>query len=122
MLDREQDKAINEARRRLTEAPNANTPRGQGQGPIDNIIPDHKGDYVAGIVAQHAPELHGILKGKDPDADFDTIRGEILRWSRTQTDLQYPEDVQTILLGRLLELLGQDKGQPNPYPHSSWRT
>jgi hypothetical protein len=121
MLDREQDKAINEARRRLTEAPNANAPRGQGQGPIDNIIPDHKGDYVAGIVAQHAPELHRILKGKDPDADYDVIKGQVLKWATTQ-DLQYPADVQTILLGRLLELLGQDKGQPNPYPHSSWRT
>jgi len=103
MLDREQDKAINEAMRRLDEAlPGFST---------DN--PRDKEDYVAAMVANHAPKLHQVLKGKDPDKDFDVIKGEILRWSTTK-NLDHAAAVQTVLLNRILQLLDRDKGQPDP--------
>jgi len=125
MLDREQDKAINEARRRLTEAPDANALRGRSHGVIDNIIPDEERNYVAGKVAEHERELHAMLTGKDPDKDYDVIRGQILIWAKTK-EFEHRPKVLTQLVGRILQLLTQDAAayadQPNPYPHSSWRT
>jgi hypothetical protein len=99
MLDREQDKAINEARRRLANPEWRST--------------EYKRDYVAGIVAQHVDQLHKALKGKHPDADYDVIRGRILKWARTQ-EFDHPSDVQTVLLNRLRQLLARDKDLPEP--------
>jgi hypothetical protein len=113
MLDREQDKAINEARTQAANPAQRST--------------EYKRDYVAAVVVKHSPGLiHRLSKTKYP-ADRDVIAGEILRWGRedaptaevapgTTVDLDYLEDIQDAMYNHILQVLTRevlDQDKPN---------
>ena len=110
MLDREQDKAINEARRRLTEAR------------IDNIIPDYKQAYVGKIVDPVAPELYGQLKARedlhyneDGTIHGSIIQGKVLTWAADKRgSIDHLDEVQEVLFNRIRQLDARALGLPDP--------
>jgi hypothetical protein len=101
MLDREQDKAINEAR----------TARIPGFNTVD---PQDKEDYVSAVVAKHGPVLIDRLEGTHPEHERDVIAGEIIRWSRT-LNLDHLDDIQTVMYNHIRQVLAraQDLDKPN---------
>ena len=122
MLDREQDKAINEARTARIPGFNANP---MADGITDN--PQDIEDYVAAVVVKHAPGLIDRLEANQYPADRDVIAGEILRWGRedaptaevapgTTVDLDYLEDIQDAMYNHILQVLTRevlDQDKPN---------
>ena len=111
MLDREQDKAINEARRLLANPAQRST--------------EYRRDYVAAVVVKHSPGLIDRLSKTKYPADRDVIAGEIVRWGRedaptaevvpgTTVDLDYLEHIQDAMYNHILQVLTRSTGQDKP--------
>ncbi len=113
MLDREQDKAINEARTARIPGFNANP---MADGITDN--PQDIEDYVAAVVVKHAPGLIDRLEANQYPADRDVIAGEILRWGREDApetvNLDHLKDIQNAMYNHLLQVLARATGQDKP--------
>jgi len=115
MLDREQDKAINESRRQFSEAPL----RIPG---YDTDDPQNKEDYVAGIVAPVAPELYGQLKARkdlhyneDGTIHGSIIQGKVLTWAADKRgSIDHLDEVQEVLFNRIRQLDARALGLPDP--------
>jgi len=111
MLDREQDKAINEARRELANP--------------DRRSSEYIRDYVAAVVVKHSPGLIDRLSETQYPADRDGIAGEILRWGRedaptaeivkgTTVNLDYLDYIQNAMYNHIRQVLTRATGQDKP--------